>query len=118
MRPAAVDLEIYLGDDVSFVLAITNAGVAVNLTGRTYRAFIKENPTTYDMIGEFTVTNGGSNGLITLSLIHSYTDGWQTAKLNGGALEQNCYWDLEQESGGSFVTIAAGRCNLIRDITR
>lgn len=117
--PAKVDLEIYLGNDYSASVRLESSGSPINLTGRTYRAQIRETPGAVDPILSFTISTASlSSGIVGLSLNHTDTGDLVTPRMAGGAAEQICYWDLEQTSGGSVTTVARGYAKLIRNTTR
>jgi hypothetical protein len=112
MRPARLDIDMYAGDDYSLALTFTDAdGVAIDLSGRAYRAQIRE--TVYDAdvaLADLAVdATRLAAGVVTLALARATTAG----------LPRSCVWDLEETGVDNKVrTLLAGTVALRRDVTR
>lgn len=109
--PAKQNLSITRGDTETVVVTMKDsAGVAINVTGRTYRAQIRttKDSSTIDASFTCTVTNGAA-GEITCTILPA-----TTATLSVGTH----YWDFEETSAGIVSTILAGSVNVLADVTR
>ncbi len=110
-QPADQDLIITRGDTETIVATIQNdAGTAINITGRTYRAQIRSTQDSTTIRGSFTCTvTDGAAGQVTCVL--SAAD---SATLSPGL----AYWDLEENASGIISTILAGSVTVLADVTR
>ena len=109
--PANQDLVITAGDTLTVVITMTSNGTTpINITGRTYRAQVRQQAdnTTIEASFTCTVTNG-SAGQITAVLSAS-----QTGVLEAG----NHVWDLEEDASGVITTVLAGAFVVLADVTR
>ena len=109
--PAKQNLSITRGDTETIVVTMkTSAGVAVNITGRTYRAHIRTTKDAATTSGTFvcTVTNA-SAGEVTCVM-----SAGSTAALPVGT----SYWDFEENNAGVVATILSGTVNVLADVSR
>lgn len=109
--PAKQNLTITRGDTESLVLIMTSNGTTpIDITGRTYRAQIREQKDSGTIDASFTCTvTNGALGEVTCSLTAI-----QTATLSVGLH----YWDLEETNNGIVSTIVAGTVTVLADVTR
>lgn len=110
-QPADQDLTITRGDTETLVVTIQDdAGAAINITGRTYRAQIRSSQDSTTIKASFTCTvTSGANGQVTCVL--SATD---SATLSSGQY----FWDLEETASGVVSTILSGNVTVLADVTR
>ena len=110
-QPADQDLTITRGDTETLVVTIEDdAGSAINITGRTYRAQIRSSQDSTTIKASFTCTvTSGANGQVTCVL--SATD---SATLSSGQY----FWDLEETASGVVSTILSGNVTVLADVTR
>jgi hypothetical protein len=117
LAPVELDLKLYAGDGVSFVINATNptTGAALNLTG-TVIAQIRQNRTDAGTpLLAFTIdTSQAATGKLTLSLT-----GAQTATLGSGS--NNPWlgsWDVQWTAAGAQpVTLAQGDVACYPDVS-
>jgi hypothetical protein len=107
------DINIYQGDTYAHVINITNNAtppVSTNVTGRTFAAQIRRHPQSDTIAAEFAVNVGGAaSGVIQISLSSN-----QTANLSPGAH----VWDVHMITGSTTLTLMAGECMVIAEVTR
>lgn len=110
-QPADQDLTITRGDTETLVVTIQDdAGSAINITGRTYRAQIRSSQDSTTIKASFTCTvTSGAGGQVTCVL--SATD---SATLSSGQY----FWDLEETASGVVSTILSGNVTVLADVTR
>jgi hypothetical protein len=110
-QPADQDLIITRGDTETIVVTIQNdAGTAINITGRTYRAQIRSTQDSTTIKASFTCTvTSGASGQVTCVLAAA-----DSATLTPGL----AYWDLEENASGIISTILAGSVTVLADVTR
>jgi len=109
--PANQDLVITAGDTMTVVVTMTTDGsTPMNITGRTYRAQVRQQAdnTTIEATFTCTVTNA-VHGQITAVLSAA-----QTGVLESG----NHVWDLEENASGVVTTVLAGAFIVLADVTR
>lgn len=106
-RPAAVDLNIYAGDDLVLNIDVTdNAGAAFDLTGYTAKAEIRATATDPTAVA---FTTGLTANTITLTLAAADS---ATAPAKG-------VWDVQVTSaGGAVTTLAGGRVTTYPGVTQ
>lgn len=107
-EPAKLDLMLYAGDSFArtFTLKDSN-GVAIDLTGLTGRAQVRDRPGG-KLLASFTVVVTPLTGTIEVSLTATQT----RALTNGGV------WDLELDGGDTNThTIVAGKVKICPDVT-
>lgn len=109
--PADQDLTITRGDTETIVANLTTEdGTAINITGRTYRAQIRNTQDASVINASFTCTvTNGSEGQVTCVL--SATD---SALLKPGL----SFWDLEENASGIVSTVLAGSVTVLADVSR
>lgn len=110
-QPAPQDLTITRGDTETLVVTITTDGsTPVNITGRTYRAQIRQKKDASTIAASFTCTvSNGSAGQLTCTLSAT-----SSAALSAGLY----FWDLEETASGVVSTILAGDVTVLADVTR
>lgn len=109
--PADQDLTITRGDTETIVANLTTEdGTAINITGRTYRAQIRNTQDASVINASFTCTvTNGSEGQVTCVL--SAAD---SALLKPGL----SFWDLEENASGIVSTVLAGSVTVLADVSR
>lgn len=109
--PADQDLTVVRGDTETIVVTLTTDGsTPIDVTGRTYRAQIRQSPDSRTIKASFTCTvTDGSNGVVTC--VMSAED---SAALPVGI----AYWDLEETASGVVTTIMSGTVTVLADVTR
>ena len=109
--PADQDLTIVRGDTETLVVTMTTDGsTPIDITGRTYRAQIRQSQDSPTIKGSFTCTvDDAANGVITCVL--NATD---SATLPVGL----GFWDLEENASGVITTVMSGTVTVLADVTR
>lgn len=109
--PADQDLTITRGDTETLVVTLTTDGTTpIDVTGRTYRAQIRQAQDSRTIKASFTCTvTDGANGVVTCVL--SAAD---SATLPVGI----SYWDLEETASGVVTTVLSGTVTVLADVTR
>ena len=109
--PADQDLTLVRGDTETLVVTMTTDGTTpINLSGRTYRAQIRQAQDSRTIKASFTCTvTDASNGVITCVL--SAAD---SATLPVGL----GFWDLEENASGVITTVMSGTVTVLADVTR
>ena len=108
---ARADIIIDQGTTFSTVVTVTDDdGSVVNLTGYTANAMIRKHHTSSSAAKTFTITNGGTNGQLTLSLPAS----------NTAAITEGRYvYDVKVTSGSSVVSrVVEGLVTVNPSVTR
>lgn len=107
--PASYDLRIVAGDSFARTISIRDgAGAAVDLTGLTGRAQIRDRPGGTLLADVNVVIATPATGDIAISLTTAQTR----------ALPTSSVWDLELDGGPSSThTIVSGRVIVIPDVT-
>lgn len=105
------DISIYKGDTYTHSLTIKNSSnVAIDLTGRTYIAQIRESSAASSSEAVFDVdTSNSSNGVVVLSLTSI-----QTSLLKSGTY----FYDVQESYGNVVTTLMYGNAVVTGDITR
>lgn len=108
--PTTQNLTIMRGDTESLVINMDDGSGAINITGRTYRAQIRQTKESTIIAASFTcvITNAAA-GQVTCTLSAA-----TTATLTPGIY----YWDFEETNSGVVSTILAGSVNVLADVTR
>lgn len=97
------------GDDYSWSVTITSAGVPVDITGRTYRAQLRETPESPTAV-DAAVTTTPLEGKVTMTLTAA-----QTYTMTPG----RWWWDVEQtDTAARKLTFAGGPVTVAADVTR
>jgi hypothetical protein len=109
--PADQDLTLVRGDTETIVVTMTTDGsTPIDITGRTYRAQIRQAQDSRTIKASFVCTvTDGVNGVVTLVL--SSTD---SATLPVGL----GFWDLEENASGVVTTVLSGNVVINADVTR
>lgn len=109
--PATLNIIIRTGDTETISVAIKDsAGAAVDITGRTYAAQIREQAESTTALANFscTITSAVAG---TLAATLSATT---TAALTPGL----AVWDLQETNGSVVTTLLAGQVTIVQDVTR
>ena len=110
--PAAVDLELYRGDDFGPQEFIWEqpAGTPVDITGYTITAQIRTSADDTAILASFTC-------VITSAALGKWTIALTDVETN--LLPRSAYWDMQLKSPGGFTrTFAAGKVKTTKDITK
>jgi hypothetical protein len=109
--PADQDLTLVRGDTETLVVTMTTDGTTpINLSGRTYRAQIRQAQDSRTIKASFTCTvTNAANGVVTcvLSAVDS-----ATLPVGLG------FWDLEENASGVITTVMSGTVTVLADVTR
>lgn len=98
------NITLIQGDDYSHVITITDDSGAIDITGRTYTAFVRKatSQTVPDATFECVVTSA-VDGEVTIYLAHGVT----------ATLPVGCYtWSFHQNISGVFSTLLAGKLDV------
>lgn len=110
-KPANYPLNIRIGDTETVTVSLQNeAGAAINITGRTYSAQVREKTSSSTPLATFTcaISNAaGGKFICTLS-----------STITGALNPLNAVWDLQENNGGVVTTLLAGDVVISRDVTR
>jgi hypothetical protein len=108
---ARADIIIDQGTTFSTVVTVTeDTGGVVNLTGYTANAMLRKHHTSTAITKTFTITNGGTNGQLTLTL-----DAANTAAIDSGRY----VYDVKVTSGSSVVSrVVEGLVTVNPNVTR
>jgi len=110
MAPASLDLIIRTGDTEQVTLYVTNNGTPVNVTGRTFIAQIRLNPSSLTPIASFTcVITDAAGGVVTCTL---------SATVTAALTPVSGVWDLQETNGSTVTTLVAGFVEIVQDISR
>lgn len=109
--PADQDLTITRGDTETIVVTLTTDGsTPIDVTGRTYRAQIRQSQDSRTIKASFVCTvTDGVNGVVTCVL-----DADDSATLPVGI----GFWDLEENASGVVTTVLSGTVTVLADVTR
>lgn len=109
--PADQDLTIVRGDTETIVVTMTtDESTPIDITGRTYRAQIRQSQDATTIKASFSCTvSNGAAGQVTCTL--TATD---SATLPVGI----AYWDLEENASGVITTVMSGTVHVLADVTR
>ena len=109
--PANYPLTVRIGDTETVTLNLQDAdGVAINITGRTYAAQIRETADASSVLASFTcVVSNGAGGVMTATLPAA-----TTAALSPGT----AVFDLQETNSGVVTTLLAGPVSIVQDVTR
>lgn len=112
--PAALDIDVYIGDTLTVTTTVKNGGTPVNITGRTYAAQIRAEPKSSTILATFTcsITNA-AGGVVVATLPASVTAALSVTR---------AHWDLQETTPASpeniVNTLVAGYANITQDVTR
>ena len=109
--PANYPLTIRTGDTETVSVAMQNAaGSAINITGRTYQAQIRDIAASTAVLATFTCTvTNGTAGTFACTLGTA-----TTAALS----PQTAVWDCSENNSGVVTTLLAGQVFIVQDVTR
>lgn len=110
--PGTFNIQYTRGDTFSQSMIVKDStGAAVNLTGWTVTSQIRVTEDDVNPVVSFTVTNGGSTGLITLALTAAQT---ASLPLTSGGL-----YDVQLvDPSGNVSTYVGGTVTMKKDVTR
>ncbi len=107
-RPAKLNRKGWRGDSVAEPITIKEAGVAADVSARTFTSQLRRTANSTPAIDLDIDMDGTADGLIVLRL-----DEDATALLSGSYA-----WDLQQVTDGAVRTLAAGTWSFDSDVTR
>lgn len=109
--PAQYPLTIRTGDTETVTVNLQDsAGSAVNITGRTYQAQIRDTAASTAVLATFTCTVvDGAAGVFACTLGTAVT---------GALAEQTAVWDCQENNNGVVTTLLAGQVFIVQDVTR
>lgn len=110
--PGVLNLRLYSGDTFERSLQFTDsAGTAIDITGWTFLAQIRESPGADLVLKAFNVTvTDAANGNLDITLSAS-----DVADLEAGRLLS---WDLQRTTGSSVRTYIRGSVKVDTDVSR
>lgn len=109
--PANYPLTVRTGDTETVTVTLQDsAGAAINITGRTYQAQIRDTAASTAVLATFTcsVTNGTAG-------VFACTLGTATT---AALAEQTAVWDCQETNAGVVTTLLAGQVWVVQDVTR
>jgi hypothetical protein len=109
--PSTQNLTITRGDTETVVVTLKDgSGVAIDVTGRTYRAQIRATKDSSTISTSFVCAiTDAAGGEITSTL---------SAGNSGSLAAGKYYWDFEENNGGVVTTILAGVVTVLADVSR
>lgn len=109
--PASWPLTVRIGDTETVTLYLQDAaGTAINITGRTYAAQIRETADASSVLASFTCAISNAAGGIVTATLPAAT----TAALTPGA----AVFDLQETNSSVVTTLLAGPVTIVQDVTR
>jgi len=110
-KPANYPLNVRVGDTETVSVTMQDAnGVAINITGRTYSAQIREKASSTTALATFSCSIvNAAQGKFACTLSSGITTSLAPA---------NAVWDLQENNGGVITTLMAGEAVISRDVTR
>jgi hypothetical protein len=110
-KPANYPLNVRIGDTETVTVTMQDAsGVAINITGRTYSAQIREKASSTSALATFSCSIvNAAQGKFACTLSSAITTNLAPA---------NAVWDLQENNGGVITTLMAGEAVISRDVTR
>jgi hypothetical protein len=111
MTPARRNLTAYKGDTYTHRIDFEDtAGDPVNVTGSTFTAQVRRYPAADAPLATFTVdTSQAATGRVVLTLPHATTSALPVGRHR---------WDVQQVTGGVFLTVMAGEFEVFGEVTR
>jgi len=104
-------LTVRIGDTETVTLYLQDAaGAAINITGRTYAAQIRETADASSVLASFTCAISNAAGGIMTATLPAAT----TAALTPGS----GVWDLQETNSSVVTTLLAGPVTIVQDVTR
>lgn len=109
--PANYPLTIRTGDTETVSVAMqTAAGAAIDITGRTYQAQIRDLASSTAVVATFTCTvTNGTAGQFACTLGTATT---------AALTPQTAVWDCQEINSGVVTTLLAGQVFIVQDVTR
>lgn len=110
MSPATVpNVEVYAGDSVSFgTYRFLEDGVALNLSGYTFEASWRSEPSDATAVVLAVDSSGAASGVIVVS----------ATAAQSRAMGRSGVWDLQGTAGAEVRTFVFGRTSWVEDVTR
>ena len=109
--PANYPLTVRIGDTETITLNLQDAsGAAINVTGRTYAAQIRETADAASVLASFTCAISNAAGGVVTATLPAGT----TAALSPGS----GVWDLQETNSSVVTTLLAGPVQIVQDVTR
>jgi hypothetical protein len=109
--PANYPLTILTGDTETVTVNLQDsAGAAIDITGRTYQAQIRDTAASTAVIATFncSVTNGTA-GQFACTLGTAVT---------AALTPQTAVWDCQENNSGVVTTLLSGQVFIVQDVTR
>lgn len=108
--PAKLSYKITRGDDFADVVTIKEAGVAVDVSTRTYTAQVRSSKNSETVVATMVIDmTDAATGQVGYSLADTVTDD----------LSGNYVWDFQQETAGGVIrTLMGGSFFVDPDVTR
>ena len=109
--PVDYPLSVRIGDTETVSVTLQNStGTAIDITGRTYAAQIRETAASTSVLASFTcVLVNAANGQFACTL---------SASTTAGLSPQMAVWDLQETYGTTVSTLLAGTVEINKDVTR
>lgn len=109
--PASQNLVITRGDTEVLVITIkSSTSTPINITGRTYRAQVRESKESATVASSF-------NCVVTTPLAGEVTC-TMPAGVSALLAAGKYYWDFEENNAGVVTTILAGTVTVLGDVSR
>jgi hypothetical protein len=101
---------VRIGDTETITLTLQSSGTAVNITGRTYAAQIRDTAASTAVIATMTCTvTSGTGGSVQCTLAAT-----TTAALTAG----QAVYDIQETNSTVKTTLLQGPCYIVQDVTR
>lgn len=109
--PANLPLTIRTGDTETVSVQMqTAAGAAIDITGRTYQAQIRDTAASTAVLVTFTCTvTNGTAGTFACTLGTAIT---------AALTPQTAVWDCQEINSGIVTTLMGGQVFIVQDVTR
>ena len=109
--PVDYPLSVRIGDTETVSVTLQDsAGTAIDITGRTYSAQIRETAASTNTLASFTcVLVNAANGQFACTL---------SATTTAALSPQMAVWDLQEANGTTITTLLAGAVKIDKDVTR
>ena len=117
LEPAVVNIKGWCGDRFALTLTFADSnGAAINMSGSTYTASLRNASTDAVALASFTVdTTNAATGTIVITLSTAITAGLCTGAMKEWVGE----WDFQRDAGSSVIrTYFAGSATFRKDRTR
>ena len=109
IRPAKLNYKITRGDDFADQVTIKEAGVAVNVSARTYTAQVRLTKDATTVVAQMVIDmTSAATGVVGFSVADTITDDMSGLYV----------WDFQQDTGGVIRTLMGGSFFVDPDVTR